>query len=88
MKFITKHMIKLKLEDFLASPADKNPPANIGDTRSIPGPGVQEDPHALEQPSPCTATTEAHHPRVRAATEATAMRSPHTTTRVALARCN
>ena len=79
----------MKLEDFPASPVDKNPPVHIGDTGLIPGPGVQEDPHALEQPSPCPATTEAHHPRVCAATrEATAMRSLHTTTRVAPAHCN
>ena len=34
----------------------KNPPANAGDTDSIPGPG--KIPHALEQLSPCATTTE------------------------------
>ena len=32
----------------------KNPPANAGDTGSIPGAG--RFPHAVEQLSPCTAT--------------------------------
>ena len=34
----------------------KNPPANAGDTDSSPGPG--KIPHAMEQLSPCAATTE------------------------------
>ena len=33
----------------------ENPPANAGDMGSIPGPGI---PHATEQLSPCTTTTE------------------------------
>ena len=43
--------------DFPGGPVVKNPPANAGDIGSIPGSG--KTPHAEEQLSPCTTTTEA-----------------------------
>ena len=39
-------------------PVVKNPPANAGDTGSIP---VQEDPHATEQLNPCSTITQPAH---------------------------
>ena len=42
--------------DFPGGAVVKNPPANAGDTGSIPGPG--RPPHAVEQQSPCATTTE------------------------------
>ena len=44
------------LEDFAGGTVVKNPPANAGDMGSIPGLG--RFPHATEQLSPCTITTE------------------------------
>ena len=44
----------------------KNPPAKAGDTGSIPGRG--RFPHAVEQLSPCTTTTEPALLSPRAAT--------------------
>ena len=43
--------------DFPGGPVVKNPPANAGDWRSIPGPETKI-PHALGQLSPCTTTSE------------------------------
>ena len=43
--------------DFPGGAVVKNPPANAGDMGSSPGPGA-EDPHAVEQQSPCATTTE------------------------------
>ena len=40
------------LQDFPGDAIVKNPPANAGDTSSIPGPGTKT-PHALGQLSPC-----------------------------------
>ena len=47
---------KNKDRDFPGGAVVKNPPANAQDTGSIPGPG--RFPHAAEQLSPCTTTTE------------------------------
>ena len=47
---------KSTLGDFPGSAVVKNPPANAGDTRSIPWSG--KIPHAVEQLSPCATTTE------------------------------
>ena len=51
---------------------DKNPPANAGDTGSIPGLGrfhmlQKTKDHASQLLSPCATTTEAHEPKVHAA---------------------
>ena len=43
--------------DLPGGPVVKNPPANAGDTGSIPGPGTKI-PHALGHRSPCATTTE------------------------------
>ena len=51
--------------DFPGGTLDKNPPANAGDTVSIPGPGRSHIP--VEQLSPCVTTTE---PVCAASTEA------------------
>ena len=48
-----------KAQDFSGNPTVKNPPAKAGDLGSIPGPG--RSPHAMEQLSPRTTTTEAEH---------------------------
>ena len=48
--------------DFLGGAVVKNPPANAGDTGSIPDLG---SPRAVEQINPCT-TTAAQVPRARA----------------------
>ena len=48
---------KCLLWDFPGGPVVKNPPANAGDWRSIPGPETKI-PHALGQLSPCTTTSE------------------------------
>ena len=48
--------------DFPGGAVVKNPPANAGDVGSIPGPGT-EIPHAVEQLSLHTTTTEAWAPR-------------------------
>ena len=45
-----------KDRDFPGGAVVKNPPANAGDTGSMPGPG--RFPHAAEQLSPCATTTE------------------------------
>ena len=42
--------------DFPGGAVVKNPPANAGDTGSIPGPGRSHMP--VEQLSPCATTTE------------------------------
>ena len=59
----------------------KNPPANAGDTGSIPDLGRFL--HALEQLSLCATTTEGRAPQSPCSStrEATAMRDPRTTTR-------
>ena len=44
------------------SPVVKDPPANSGDTGSIPGWGTKI-PHTAEQLTPCAATTEAWKPQ-------------------------
>ena len=88
------------LGDFPGGQVVKNPPANAGDTDSIPGPGTNI-PHATTgQLGPYT-TTMIPHSRVCAlllqnphtlelcsTREATAVRSPCTATRVALTHCN
>ena len=43
--------------DFLGGPVVKNLPCNAGDMGSIPGQGANI-PHAIEQLSPCTTSTE------------------------------
>ena len=82
------------LEDVPGGPVVKNPPADTGDPRSIPGLGTKI-PHATGQLSPCSATTEpvlrspgattteALRPQRPSSTarEATIMRTPHTATR-------
>ena len=47
---------KMAFPGFPGGAVVKNPPANAGDTGSSPGPG--RFPHAVEQLSPCTTTTE------------------------------
>ena len=58
--------------DFPGGAVFKNPPANAGDTSSIPGLGRSHMPRSNEAPalqllSPHTATTEARTPRACAA---------------------
>ena len=48
--------LKSDKQDFPGGAVVKNPPANAGDTGSSPGLG--RFPHAVEQLSPCTTTTE------------------------------
>ena len=48
--------IKNQLSDFPGGTVVKNPPANAGDTGSVPGLG--KIPHAVEQLSLCTTTAE------------------------------
>ena len=54
--------IKILRLDFPGGAVVKNPPANAGDTGSSPG----LIPHAAEQLSLCTTTTEACKPRAHA----------------------
>ena len=71
-------LLKMRKLSFSGGSVIKNPPANSGDTDSIPAPGRS---HITRQLSRCAATTEAHEPRVRALQqEANAMRSLHTST--------
>ena len=49
-------------KDFTGGPVIENPPFNAGDTGSIPGQGTKI-PHAMGQPSPCSATREACTPQ-------------------------
>ena len=51
-------------KDFPGGPVVKNPPANAGNTDSIPGPW--KIPHDMEQLSPCIPTTEPICPRAHA----------------------
>ena len=44
--------------DFPGGTVDENPPADAGDTGSIPGPGRFHKPHAPQLLSPCATTTE------------------------------
>ena len=62
---------------FLAGPVDEIPPANVGDTRLIPGPGTKVS-HAVGQLSSCATTTEAQAPYSPCSTigEATINRKP------------
>ena len=46
---------------FLAGPVDEIPPANVGDTGLIPGPGTKIL-HTVGQLSLCATTTEAQTP--------------------------
>ena len=46
-------------KNFHGGPVVKSLPTNEGDTGLIPGPGPKI-PHAMEQLSPCTTTTEAY----------------------------
>ena len=76
-------------------PVIKSPPANAGDTGSIPGLGRVHMPWGNSTCttwllSPWATTTEVHAPSspCSATREATVMRSPHTATRVASACCN
>ena len=64
------------LLDFLGGPVVKNPPANAGDSGSIPGPGRFQ----MEQLSPHATATEAHAIQSLSTTtrEATTVRGPHT----------
>ena len=48
----------------------RNPPCNAGATGSIPGRGIKI-PHALEQVSPHTATSESRHPQHKITHDAT-----------------
>ena len=48
--------VKYHHRDFAGGAVVKNPPANAGNTGSIPGLG--RFPHATEKLSPCTTTTE------------------------------
>ena len=47
-----------KTWEFPGDPVVKNPPSNVGDMGSIPGPGTKIT-HTSGQLSPCTVTTEA-----------------------------
>ena len=69
--------------DFPGSLVVKNLPANARDMGSIPGQGTKT-PHAAGQLSLNTTTTKAHMPYslCSAIREATAMRNPHTITRM------
>ena len=51
---------KYNYEDFPGGPVVKNPPSNVGDKGSIPGRGTKI-PHAVEQLSLRTSTTELAH---------------------------
>ena len=53
--------LKGKVTDFPGGAVDKNPPAIQGTWRFKPF--SRKIPHASEQLSPCTTTTEAHEPR-------------------------
>jgi len=57
------HKWKQKSWGFPDCPEVKNPPANAGDTGSIPS---RKIPHATGQLSPCATATEAHAPRASA----------------------
>ena len=79
------HIIKIKNEDLPGGTVDKSPPDNAGDTGSIPGPGGFHTPHVPQLLSPHATATEDRMPRACAPRqEATAMRSPGTTTRESL----
>lgn len=54
--------LKTLCEGFPGGTEDTNPPANAGDTDSIPGQGTRS-PHVEEQLSPCSKTTEPVHSR-------------------------
>ena len=57
MRKILAEWIKRKHDlNFPGGTMDKNPPANAGDTGSIPGP--RKILYAVEQLNPCTTTTE------------------------------
>ena len=74
----SKNLIKNSSKDFPGDSVVKNPPANARETGSIPAPGRFHKPRGNlvecapvpQLESPCSATR-----------EATARRSPHTTTR-------
>ena len=78
----TKNIIR---KDFPSAPVVKNPPANAGDTGSIPGPGNSL---MLQSDMPCATTTEAHtlYNPGSATREATTMKSLKP--RVAPTLCN
>ena len=85
----------IKIEGFPGGSVVKNPPANAGDTGSIPGPGGSHMPWSSSAPvpqllSPRAAAVEALMPKslCSAAGEASSMKSPHATTRVAPTLCN
>ena len=50
-------MEERKWRDSPGGPVVKNPPSNVGDAGSIPGPGTKI-PHATGQISPCATTIE------------------------------
>ena len=80
MKGYKTDVFKIRLGDFPGGAVVKNPPASAGDTGSSPGLG--RPPHLSEQLSPCATTTEGRRLGARAPQqEATAMRSPRTTTK-------
>ena len=54
---IFKKLLELTNGDFPGGSVVKNPPSNAGDMGSTPGWGTRI-PHAMEQLSPCTTTTE------------------------------
>ena len=63
--------LKHKYRDFLGGSVSKNPPANAGDTGSIPGPERfhmlrSNQAHEPQLPGPRAAITEAHLPRAHA----------------------
>ena len=54
---IQRIAVECVLGDFPGTPVVKNLPPSAGDVGSIPGGGTKI-PHAVEQVSPCAATTE------------------------------
>lgn len=65
---------KIQVPDFPGSSGAKNLTASAGDTGSVPDRG---EPRASEQPSACTAATEAHAPWSPCSTLLQLRSSPH-----------
>ena len=79
--------IRANSRDCPGGPVVKKPPSNAGNMGLIPGEGTKIH-HVMEQPSPCTTTTELVYSRAHvlhlrslcsATRETTATRNPHST---------